>query len=266
MTLSFGIFDSGVGGFTVLSSILKRHNVKAIYLGDTARVPYGNRSSEELRLYAREVTQWLNSFRLDGIVIACNTTNSLALDIVRKYSRFPVFPLINNFEALRNQNKIGVLATSSTVSSGYYERCIKSVNPSADVFQQSCPAFVPLIETGQLNSIQLEQVAYEYLDPLINMNVSSIVLGCSHYPLLRPLLEKLLPKYISILDPADNLAIQLDEFCGTPSIRSDKYLSFTNVSFFVTSDPIGFSLKAKQWLGFMPPVKHVSLQSRSFVS
>ncbi|KGG12314.1 MULTISPECIES: glutamate racemase [Prochlorococcus] len=266
MTSTLGLFDSGVGGFSVLKSILQRHaNLNAIYLGDTARIPYGTRSSTEIRDIALEVVKWLDQQEISALVVACNTTNSLAMDIVKEHSSVPVFGLIDSISKCSLKSRIGVLATTSTAKSHGYTKKIKSINPDIFVIEQGCPAFVPLIETGQINTEDMYKYARKYLEPLIQSDVEIVLFGCSHYPLLANILRELLPKNIELLNPAIDLAKRLDDLFGIPSTALDTPPSFSNVSFSVTSDPEGFASRAQYWLGIRPKVELVSLRKKACV-
>tara|TARA_Y100001968_G_scaffold187355_1_gene171781 strand:+ start:54126 stop:54929 length:804 start_codon:yes stop_codon:yes gene_type:complete len=266
LTIRIGLFDSGVGGFTVLRRVLERHgDIPCVYLGDLARMPYGSKTPSEIRVIAREVVEWLKEQELSALLIACNTTNSLALDIVKQIADVPVFGLIEAASQMVFENRVGVLATPSTVASKTYTKQISALNPDTFVLEQACPAFVPLIETGQLNTNLSRKIAKEYLAPLIDARVESIILGCSHYPLLEELLRELLPPYVRLIDPAVRLSINLDSCIGTtkPSVKKD--LSFVNTRFCVTSDPSGFGARVNYWLKSYSDIELVSLQSKACV-
>ena len=185
MKKRIALFDSGFGGFSVLQSIGARHsNFSAIYLADTARVPYGSKSPSEIRGFAFEIMQWLEFQKIDAIIVACNTTNSIALDVVKNLSKVPVYDLIDSSQELIVESRIGVLATFSTVSSKAYTKKIKSFNESAFVVEEACPEFVPLIESGQFNSNYIKEIASFHLEKILKYELESIVLGCSHFPLI----------------------------------------------------------------------------------
>ena len=153
MTIRLGLFDSGLGGLTVLRRVLERHGaVPMIYLGDTARVPYGSRSPSEIRSIAAEVVAWLRSQMVSTVVMACNTTNALARDVSEGQAGVPVVGLIGAAAAMVQESRVGVLATPATVASGAYRESIEALHPGTLVVQQACPDFVPLIEAGDLHS------------------------------------------------------------------------------------------------------------------
>ena len=189
---------------------------QVIYLGDTARVPYGSRSPAEIRTIASEVVGWLRQYQVSTVVMACNTTNALARDVAEGQAGVPVVGLIGAAAALVRETRVGVLATPATVASGAYRESIEALHPGTLVVQQACPEFVPLIEAGDLRSEALRVAASQYLQPLLEASVESIVLGCTHYPLLVPLLSNLLPESIRLIDPAMAVASQLDALLGKP--------------------------------------------------
>ncbi len=262
MSLCLGLFDSGVGGLTVLRSILHRHGpIPTVYLGDTARVPYGSRSPAEIRTIAAEVVAWLRQQQVTTVVMACNTTNALARDVAEGQAGVPVVGLIGAAAAMVQESRVGVLATPATVASGAYRASIEALNPGTLVVQQACPTFVPLIERGDLASQELRQQALHYLAPLLEASVEAVILGCTHYPLLEPLLRSLLPPEIRLIDPAEGVARQLDALLGAPEpAQPDQPLSLARTRLCVTADPDGFALRATPWLGSRPRVEAVTLR------
>ena len=263
MSICLGLFDSGVGGLTVLRSILHRHGpVPTVYLGDTARVPYGSRSPADIRSIAAEVVAWLKLQNVSTVVMACNTTNALARDVAEGQAGVPVVGLIGAAAAMVDESRVGVLATPATVASGAYRKSIEALKPGTLVVQQACPNFVPLIESGNLSSHELRQEAMHYLAPLLEASVEAVILGCTHYPLLEPLLRSLLSPDVRLIDPAEGVARQLDALLGTPLPgRPDRPLSLENTRFCVTADPDGFAMRATPWLGSRPLVEAVTLRS-----
>ena len=262
MSIRLGLFDSGLGGLTVLRRVLERHgSLPVTYLGDTARVPYGSRSPSEIRAIASEVVGWLRQQNVSTVVMACNTTNALAREVREGQAGVPVVGLIGAAAAMVRESRVGVLATPATVASGAYRESIEALNPGTLVVQQACPDFVPLIESGDLRSDALREAAVQYLQPLLEASVQSIVLGCTHYPLLVPLLTNLLPESIRLIDPALGVASQLDALLGTPIPGGlDQPLALTETRICVTADADGFADRATPWLGQRPRVELVDLQ------
>ena len=264
LNTNLALFDSGIGGFTVLNRIKERHkSFNYIYLADTARQPFGDKDSSQIRKIAKEIILWLNISKPSAIVVACNTTNSLAIDIVNDLSSCPVFELITTASLMLEEKNIGVIATPATVSSGEYSRQIKLSNPSSSVFEQSCPLLVPMIESGEISGSNINSILWKYLSPLIDKNVEAIVLGCTHYPLLMPVLRELLPPHVRIVDPAIGIANKIDEFADLSNFSKHSAPLDGNTRLCVTSDPIGFAKSSRSLLGHCPKVELVSLLSKA---
>ncbi|MFM7634500.1 MAG: glutamate racemase [Cyanobacteriota bacterium] len=268
MSLLVGLFDSGLGGLTVLRQVHARHPHSAcLYLGDTARVPYGERSPDDIRAIAREVVHWLRLQGVGVLVMACNTSNALALDVAVAEAGVPVVGLIDSVAAAIDSERVGVLATKATAASGAYRRAIHAIRPHARVLEVACPAFVPLIEAGDLHAPALQAAARDYVRPLLELGVDTVVLGCTHYPLLRPLLSELLPPEVRLVDPAE-AAVQrlgpllaslgdvpegerIDEPVPTPMERT---------RLCVTGCADAFAKSAAVWLNFQPGVERICLR------
>ena len=266
MNFRIGLFDSGVGGFSVLKRVLERHgDVSCLYLADNARVPYGEKKPEEIRLIAKEVVDWLCIQDVSAILVGCNTTNSLAFDVVQRVSTVPVFGLITAAAEMISENRVGVLATSATASSSAYTNHIQAMRPGTIVFEQPCPAFVPMIEAGQISRNSFQEIAFQYLKPLFEARVEAVVLGCSHYPLFQPYLQELIPKDVRLIDPAIGIAKHLDRLIGTPHGPFHSPISIFNTRFCVTSDPISFATRIRALLGNISEVEMVSLLPKACV-
>jgi len=260
--LKIGIFDSGIGGFTILNSLLKtRKDVEVIYLADTKRIPFGNKNYKEIRLIAEEICSFFEDKNLDAILIACNTTIACALDILENNLRIPCFDLINSVSEIVTKQIIGVLATRATVRSSSYKNVISSKKENLKIFQQECPEFVSEIEKEKLDFVKLNNLSDLYLKPLLNKNIEELILGCSHYPLIYDVLRKKINSNIRIIDPSVALIKKFNESFAIP--KTDRYetISFENVKFFVTSERDEFSNKVKFWLGINKEIKLVNLRS-----
>jgi len=260
--LKIGIFDSGIGGFTILNSLLKtRKDVEVFYLADTKRIPFGNKNSKEIRLIAKEISTFFVDKNLDALFVACNTTNACALDILKDNLKVPCFDLINSVSEIVDKQIIGVLATQTTVRSSYYKKAINAKKENTLIFQQECPEFVPEIEKENLNFNKLDYLSDIYLKPLLNKNIEELILGCSHYPLIYDFLRKKLDSNIKIIDPSVALIKKFNESFATP--KNDRYesISLENVKFFVTSERDEFSNKIKFWLGINKEIRLVNLRS-----
>jgi len=260
--LKIGIFDSGIGGFTILNSLLKtRTDVEIFYLADTKRIPFGNKDFREIRSIAKEICKFFEDKNLDALLIACNTTNACALDIFENRLRIPCFDLINSVSEIVNKQIIGILATETTVKSSYYKKAISSKKENLTIFQQECPEFVPEIEKEILNFNKLNYLSDLYLRPLLNKNIQELILGCSHYPLIYDFLKKKIDPNIKIIDPSETLIKNFNESFTIPKTCRYESLSFKNVNFFVTSERDEFSKKVTFWLGINKEIKLVNLRS-----
>ena len=262
MKLKIGIFDSGIGGFTILNSLLKtRNDVDVFYLADTKRIPFGNKGFKEIRYIAKEICTFFEDKNLDVLLIACNTTNACALDILENSLKIPCFDLINSVSEIVNKKTIGILATETTVKSSYYINALSSKKENLKIFQQECPEFVSEIEKEKLNYNNLNYLSDLYLKPLLSKNIEELILGCSHYPLIYDFLRKKIDSNIKIIDPSEALINKLNESYAIP--KTDRYesLSYENVKFFVTSDKDEFSRKVKFWLDINKEIRLVNLRS-----
>ena len=262
MKLKIGIFDSGIGGFTILNSLLKtRKDVEVFYLADTQRIPYGNKSFEEIRYIAKEICTFFEDKNLDALLIACNTTNACALDILENNLKIPCFDLINSVSEKVNQQIIGVLATKTTVKSSYYKNTIGSKTENLKIFQQECPELVSEIEKEKLDFNKLNYLSELYLRPLLIQNIEVLILGCSHYPLIYDFLRKKIDPNILIIDPSDALIGKFNQSFAIPKTYRYESLSCENLKFYVTSERDEFSKKVKFWLGINKEISLVNLRS-----
>ena len=209
-----GIFDSGVGGLTVLKALrelLPGENL--IYFGDTARVPYGTKSHRTIIRYSLQNTRLLQRFRVKMVVVACNTSSAHALEILREEFPFPVVGVVEPGarEAVRTSKsgKIGVIGTEATVKSEAYRKAIISLDPFCQVYQKACPLFVPLIEEGWLNDEITRKVAERYLGELLEKEIDTLVLGCTHYPLIKGVLSKVC-RGVKLVDSAHAVAREVE--------------------------------------------------------
>ena len=262
MTLKVGIFDSGIGGFTILNSLLKtREDVEVYYLADTKRIPYGNKKIHEIRSIAKEICSWFENKNLDALLIACNTTNACALDILEDKLKIPCFDLINSVAELVDKKIIGVLATPTTVKSSFYEKAISLKKENLKIFQQECPEFVSEIEKEKLNFDKLNYLSELYLKPLLNKNIEELILGCSHYPLIYDFLRKKINSNIKIIDPSKALIKKFNESFSIPKTDSYESISCEDLKFFVTSEKDKFAKKLKIWLEINKEISLVNLRS-----
>ena len=262
MKLKIGIFDSGIGGFTILNSLLKtRKDVQVFYLADTKRIPYGSKNFKEIRIIANEICTFFEDKNLDALLIACNTTNACALDILTNNLRIPCFDLINSVSEIVNKEIIGVLATQTTVRTSYYKTAISSKKKNLKIFQQECPKLVSEIEREKLNFSKLNYLLDLYLRPLLKKNIQELILGCSHYPLIYDFLRKKIDSNIKIIDPSEALIKNLNEYFAIPKTDCYEGTSYENVKFFVTSKKEEFSKKVSIWLEINKEIRLVNLRS-----
>ncbi len=206
-----GVFDSGIGGLTVARALFERlPHESVIYFGDTARVPYGPKSPETVRRYSAEILAYLVQRGVKALVVACNTITAQALDYLRGRSPVPLVGVIEPGARAAAQatetGRIGVIGTAGTIASRAYERAIKAIRPDAAVHARACPLLVPLVEEGWFDHAATELIAHEYLDPLHDVGVDVLVLGCTHYPLLKPLLARVLGPTVRLIDSAEETA------------------------------------------------------------
>ena len=262
MRLKIGIFDSGIGGFTILNSLLRtRNDVEVLYLADTKRIPYGDKNFDEIRFIAKEICTWFSDKNIDALLIACNTTNACALDILENNLKTPCFDLINSAAEVVEKQIIGVLATPTTVRSSYYKNVISSQNKSFKVFQQECPEFVSEIEKEQVDLEKINFLSDFYLTPLLQKNIQELILGCSHYPLIYKILRDKVDPNIKIIDPSEALIKKFNQFFSISNNRSCKSISYENVRFFVTTNSKEFSQKVQYWFEINKEIRLVNLRS-----
>ncbi len=260
MKLRLGIFDSGIGGFTVLKSLLStRTDVEVIYLADVARNPYGEKDYEEIRKIAIQISDWFKEKDLDALLIACNTTNACALDLLQNTLKIPCFDLITSVSSTITSNSIGILATTATVKSSFYKNSINKRRPDIKVFQQSCPEFVSEIEKNSIDYNRINYLADLYLRPLIKKDIRAIILGCSHYPLIIEIIRKKLVLDIKIIDPSIALTNNLNKYFF-PIEKFDKSNKYDNVEFFATGKIDEFSIKVTNWLKINKKITLVNLR------
>ncbi len=261
--MRIGLFDSGVGGFTVLKKVIESYpNHSFIYLADTARLPYGIKTSKEIIKIAEEISSWFSYQNIDAFLVACNTTNAIALDVIKKNLEVPVFDLIGSVASTIKESRVGVIATPSTVKTKAYTKAILKIKPKTFVIEKSCPEFVPMIEMENINPDEISDVAIKYLQPLLKQKIHSLILGCSHYPLISPLLTQILPTTVKLIDPAEALSLKLKLFMDSKASNYSKQENLADLKFYVTSNLKIFPNKAKHWLNVFPEVNLVSLQKK----
>lgn len=259
-TAPIGLFDSGLGGLTVLRELYRQAPQESvIYLGDTARLPYGTKSAAEILQYVREILTWMTQQGVKMVIMACNTSSALALETVRSEFNIPILGLIlpGARAAVQQGKRIGVIATPATVTSRAYERAIEEVNATAQVWQVGCPEFVPLIEDNRIEDPYTAAVAQNYLQPLLDQNIDTLIYGCTHYPHLAPVIRRILPPSVRLVDPAVHViaaAAQELDLLGLSNVRSPQPTRFC-----VSGCPTTFTRLSTQWLGYTPIAEPVEL-------
>ncbi|MEQ2130473.1 glutamate racemase [Caldanaerobacter subterraneus KAk] len=244
-----GVFDSGVGGLTVLKRLIQvLPEEDYIYFGDTKRVPYGDRSKEEIELFAGQIINFMKEKNVKAVVIACNTTCATIdkgkydielFDVLKAGAESGVYCTKNK--------KVGVIATKRTVESRSYEINIKSINPQIEVYQKACPEFVPLIEKGLYNSPLAYKAAKDCLEEFKGKEIDTLILGCTHYPLMEPIIKAIMGDGVRVVDPAVRLSHEVKEY-----LERNRILNFGKkgkIEFFVSGDAENFKKTAGMVLG-----------------
>ena len=213
-TAPIGVFDSGVGGLTVAREIMRNlPKEDIVYFGDTARVPYGSKSKDNIIRYSRQIIHFLQTKGVKAIVIACNTASALALDTVKHEFDIPIIGVVEPGAraalAVTENKKIGVIGTEATVRSSMYEKIIKGINPEVSVIGKACPLFVPLVEEGFKKHQVTDEIIDYYLASLKQSDIDALILGCTHYPLLRSKIKEYVGEKISLVNPAYETAMDL---------------------------------------------------------
>ena len=256
-----GIFDSGVGGLTVLSQVARLLPKESIvYFGDTARVPYGTRSPDEILQFVREIIGWMLQQQAKMVIMACNTSSALVLKTVQAEFPIPIVGTIlpGSFAAAKLGRRIGVIATPATVASNAYKGAIQVIDPTIEVWQAACPEFVPLIEQNRIHDPYTAEVAQQYLAPLLAQKIDTLVYGCTHYPHLEPVLRLLLPPTVKLLDPAIHVVATATQELDLLGLTNTDTAAIPT-RFFVSGCPQNFAQSAQLLLGCTPIVEKVSL-------
>lgn len=236
-----GVFDSGVGGLTVVREIMRQiPNERIVYFGDTARVPYGSKSKETITRYSRQIVRFLETMRVKAIVVACNTASAYALDELEREIDIPIIGVVRPgakvaAETTRN-GRVGVIGTEATIGSGIYTTYIKKINPEVELTGKACPLFVPLVEEGLWQDPVTDEIAMRYLGELIDTGIDTLILGCTHYPLIRSTVGKIMGEHVKLVNPAYETARELKELLMEkglfnpvpPSLGTNKYRFFVS--------------------------------------
>ena len=271
---AIGIFDSGVGGLTVLKALLQvLPGEQLFYLGDTARVPYGTKSPGTVLRYAQEAAEFLVQQRVKMLVVACNTASAVAVDVLEQRFSLPVVGVIEpgarKAASVTKNRRVGVIGTEGTIRSGAYSRAIRAVDAEIEVFAAPCPLFVPLAEEGWAEHEVATLAAREYLAPLIAQNIDTLVLGCTHYPLLKKTLQRVLGPQVQLIDSAEETARLVAGLLGERNaLRSSEVFP---PRYFVTDESTRFKRVGGAFVGAeLHDVTQIDLESereiKDFVS
>lgn len=221
-----GVFDSGVGGLTVAREIMRQlPNERIVYFGDTARVPYGNKSSETIIKFSRQIVRFLQAQQVKAIVVACNSASAYALEVLEREVDVPIIGVIKSGAraaiSTTKNGKIGVIATEATISSGIYNRYIKENDSNSTVLGKACPLFVPLVEEGLWEDPVTDEIAKRYLTELIDVGIDTLILGCTHYPLIRSTVGRIMGPDVALVNPAYETAHELKGLLKNMGLESE---------------------------------------------
>ncbi len=249
---AIGIFDSGIGGLTVLKAMRREiPSENLVYFGDTARVPYGTKSKETITKFSIENTLFLRSFGVKMVVVACNTASSLSLDALKNRFDIPVIGVIDPGAraaiSKTRRGRIGVIGTKATIGSGAYEASLKRLDPHVKVFSSACPLFVPLVEEGWLEGDIVTRMARTYLDGLRSFKIDTLILGCTHYPLLAKVIQKIMGPGVRLVNSAEETAREAKKL-----LRKEKMDAAArreaDVRFYVSDEPEPFRVLGERFL------------------
>lgn len=252
-TSPIGIFDSGIGGLTVVKKMLSMlPNEKIIYFGDTARVPYGSKSNSTIIEYANQDAKFLYKKNVKLIIAACNTASSVALDNLREQFDIPIIGMIEpgaKYAMSKTKNgKIGVIGTHSTINNEAYSRKLKQLSDDVEVFEKACPLFVPLAEEGWTDHKATELIAEEYLEELIKKEIDTLILGCTHYPILTEIIQKIMGTKVTLIDSGTAAAFEVENYLDGRGLRSDSN-QIGEHQYYVSDLPAKFKTIAERFLG-----------------
>ena len=252
MSKAIGVFDSGVGGLTVVKELLRQlPDERIVYFGDTARVPYGIKSKETIIRFSIENILFLLKQDVKLICVACNTVSSIALPEIRNHFRVPIVGVLSPgareaVDATKNK-RIGVIGTKATINSRAYEREIKMLDQNIKITSQACPLFVPFVEEGWIKERAVFEVAENYLRPLKKAGVDTLILGCTHYPLLKKVIKKVMGEDVALIDSAKQAACEVKQILAQTGLLESNARPQRN--FYVSDGPAWFQGLAKRFLG-----------------
>ena len=252
-TAPIGIFDSGIGGLTVAKRIISMlANENIVYFGDTARVPYGSKSNSTIIDYAIQDTQFLINKNVKLIIVACNTASSVALDTLKEKYNIPIIGMIEPGARLAVaktiNKKIGVIGTNSTINNKAYFEQLKELDSELIVFEKACPLLVPLAEEGWLDHEATKLIIVEYLEEFIDADIDTLILGCTHYPLLAETIKKIMGESVTLIDSGYAASLQVEDYLEGRGVRNDS-VQLGTYQFYVSDLPDKFKSMAERFLG-----------------
>lgn len=253
-----GIFDSGIGGLTVLKEVHKElPKEDLVYFGDTAHVPYGTKSKETITKFSINNVKFLERFNVRLVIVACNTASALSLDILKQKFPMPIIGVIEPGakQALKKtkNKRIGIIGTKATINSASYETCLKNLDPSVKVYSQACPLFVPLVEEGWLDEQVTYDIAKAYLAPLNSFGIDTLILGCTHYPLLTKVIQETAGSDVQLINSAEETAKEARELLEKLNMQTDAKDWGKKTQFYVSDEPEQFRVMGERFLGRLIP-------------
>ena len=248
-----GVFDSGIGGLTVVKQMLSRlPNENIIYFGDTARVPYGSKSNDTVIEYSNQDARFLYNKNVKLIITACNTASSVALDSLRENFDIPIIGMIEpgaKYAIKKTENgKIGVIGTYATINNGAYSKELNNIDGRLDIFEKACPLFVPLAEEGWIDHKATKLIAEEYLEEFIKNSVDTLILGCTHYPILSKLIQEVMGEDVTLVDSGTAAYFEVENYLNGRGLRNDSSESGEH-QYYVSDLPEKFKTIAERFLG-----------------
>ena len=257
-----GIFDSGLGGMTVLKELVHLMPKESfVFFGDTAHVPYGNKSPESIENFSISIIKFLKTHSVKLIVVACNTASAVVLNKIKKDVDIPIIGVIEPIKFYLQNNKtpqsVGIIGTENTINSRAYDKIILSFSNKIKIYSKSCPLFVPIIEEGLESHKITEIIAREYLQTMINKKINLLILGCTHYPIIKNIIQHILTINVTIVDSANLVANYVESFLKNHDIVSDNN---SKIKIYVSDQPLQFQEQASKFFGKnIPPVIEVKL-------
>lgn len=265
---SIGVFDSGIGGLTVVKELMEiLPNENMVYFGDTARVPYGNRSEETIKRFSKECIEFLDKKDIKTLIIACNTVSAVAIDMLKEifdmYILGVIVPGSKMASEITINKKIGVIGTNATILSGAYEKNIKNENNENTVYSKACPLFVPIVEDGLSNTNIAMETTKFYLEELITKDVDTIVMGCTHYPILENTIKNVVGKNINLVNPAKETAIEMKKYLEKNDLLNEEVDNSRKNIFYITDDENKFRRNLLDFINVdNPNIKKINLKEK----